>query len=327
MIPLYVANRLRWINSGALGKYTRIVEYFLTLKSRIQNTEIDYQLLLDVADMHVKLGEPLQALYLLRQSPLNDSNTLVKKRILQSYALRSMRMTDAAAYLLFRTPQTRDDYELCLELARINFFLAVNARNSQHFRHDIEAAASTLKHCIRLNPYRPEAYVLYAHIAAPYDEWADLSDRCYHQFEELISQSAQEMLSLQVLHDAFSTNWLRGRTAKARQWLERWQQCLEVSPWLGDRVAFQQLGMAFWNLGKSDLYEECLQIVFLMYPSKAGRLVQFYGRRLRLARLFQIFRLGFRYTDLREYRWRLMLSRARGVAKKNVLSALIREPL
>lgn len=303
------------------------MEYFLTLKSRIQNIETDYQLLLDIADMHVKLGEPLQALDLLRQAPLNDSNTLVKKRILQSYALWSMRMTDAAAYLLFRTTQTHDDYELCLELARINFILAVNARNPQQFRRDIEAAASTLKHCIRLDPYRPEAYVLHAHIAAPYDEWADLSDRYYHQFEEVVSKSAQETLSLHVLHDAFATNWLRGRLEKAQEWLERWQQCLEASPWLGDRVAFQQMGMAFRNIGKTNLYEECLQIAFLMYPSKSSKLVQFYWRQIRLARLFQIFRLGVSHTDLREYRWRLMLSRARGVAKKNVLSALIGETL
>ncbi|MEM2591840.1 MAG: hypothetical protein QXI60_04570 [Thermofilaceae archaeon] len=311
-----------------MRKYTRIVEYFQQLEAQRYDREKDEQWTLNFADMYIKLGEPIQALELIRESSLNSADVFIKKRILQARALWSMRMTEAAAYLLFKTIQSQDDYDLCLELARINFLLAVNARNPQQFKGNMEASASTLKHCIRLNPNRPDAYVLHAHLAAPYNEWGELSDRYYNHFEAIISQSTRDWtVEPHLLYDAFATNWLRGRTEKARLWLERLQHCLEESPWLGDRMVFQQLGTALRDMGKSNLYEEYLQVVFLLYPSKAGELVKFYKAHFKFTRLFPIFRLGLRYTDLREYRWRFMFSKARGTEKKNILLALIGEAL
>lgn len=327
MIPLKLASRLRWLRRGALEKYTRLVEYFQTLKLEMDGGERNTERLLETARLHIKLGEPLQALEQVRSIPIEDESVFIKRRILQSRALWAMRMSEAAAYLIFTTIKRYESYDLCLELARLNFFLALNARTPQRTKESLEASASTLKHCIRLDPSRPEAYVLHAHIAAPYDEWQVLSDEYYSQFERAVSEYDVEHADCEMLWDAFSTNWLRGRYEQAQLWLNRFQHLLEESPWRGDVRSFIELGLAFREVGNIALYEEYLQVSYLMYPTKAGELMRYYQRRLRVGRVLQMIWLAVRCTDMREYRWRRAFAKGSKFEKRDILASLIGEPL
>ncbi len=327
MIPLKLANRLRWVRRGAREKYARIVERFETLRSQVDEGKGDIERLLETAHLHIKLGEPLQALERLRTIPIEDASVFVQRRILQSRALWAMRMSEAAAYLIFTAIKRYESYDLCLELARLNFFLALNARRPQQAKESAEASASTLKHCIRLDPSRPEAYALHAHIAAPYDEWQALSDEYYSRFERAVSEYDEENVDCEMLWDAFSTNWLRGRYEQAQLWLNRFQRLLEESPWWGDARSFIKLGFAFGQLGNVALYEEYLQVSYLMYPTKAGELMRYYQCRFRVGRVLQMLWLAARCTDMREYRWRRAFAKGSGVEKRDILSSLIGEPL
>jgi tetratricopeptide (TPR) repeat protein len=314
MVPWQVASHLKWLRADALAKYWRILDHFHAL----QHTASE----LDRAEMHIKLGEPLKGIEILRATETNETTATIRKQILLARALWSMRMPHLGACLLFKSCDIYTSYDLCLELARLNYILGINARKPLQVKEDLEAAASTLKHCIRLDPNRPEAYSLHACIAAPYAEWRDLVLDYYHRFEEVMSQTEGEISDWFMLMDAFYVNRNLGRLEEARQWLERLQQLLNSSPWLGDRFAFHALAHAFRRLGNKALYEENLQCAWLLYPSKGGDLVRAYARRGRLFRVIQMFCIAYHNTDLREYRWRLAFAKAKGGAARQMLADL-----
>lgn len=314
MVSYQVAERLSWLHASVLAKYRHILDHFHAL----QNTASKQ----DLAEMHIKLGEPIKGIDLLRAIKSEESTATVRKKVLLARALWSMRMPRAGAYLLFKSPEIETNYDLCLELARFNYILAKAARNPHQSKEYFEAASSTLKHCMRLTPHRPEAYILHARLAAHFTEWRDLALDFYHRFETAISQHGDKDAEWLVLMDAFDTNYMLGRLVEANQWLERLQQLLNRSPWLGDRFAFHSLAHAYRLFGNKTLYEENLQCAWLLYPSKGGELVRTYVRSGRLFRVIRMFAIAYRARDLREYRWRLRLAKASGATARQILTDL-----
>jgi tetratricopeptide (TPR) repeat protein len=318
MVPYDLATRLSWLRADALAKYRRTLDHFQALL----DTASKYEL----AEMHIKLGEPIKGIELLRGIEPSESTTTVRKKVLLARALWTMRMPEVGAWLLFKSPEIETSYDICLELARFNYILAKAARDPQQTKKDLEAASSTLKHCMRLDPHRPEAYILHARLAAPYAEWRDLALDFYDRFVSTMPQEGDESLEWFILMDAFDTNYILGRLVEAKQWLERLQQLLNKSPWLGDRFAFQSLAHAFRLFEDKNLYEENLQCAWLLYPSKIGELVRAYTHRGKLFRVLQMFVIAYRNTDLREYRFRLRLAKASGATARQVLTDLIGIP-
>jgi|GEM_PF-2172857 len=314
MVPWQIASRLNWLRADALAKYRSVLDHFHTL----QHTASE----LDRAEWHIKLGEPIKGIEIIRTIETSETTATIRKRILLARALWSMRMPKVGAYLLFESPELNTSYDLCLELARFNYILGKNAGAPLQAKEYLEAAGSTLKHCIRLAPDRPEAYILHARIAAPYPKWRDLALDFYHRFEEMMSGVEEETADWWMLMDAFYVNEHLGRLDVAQRWLDKLQYLLNRSPWLGDRFAFHALAHTFRRLGNEALYEENLQCAWLLYPSKGGDLVRVYVRSGHLFKVAQMFWIAYRCTDLREYRWRFALAKARGGAAKQVLADL-----
>lgn len=312
MVPWSIASRLRWLYSDGLARYRRILDNFETVQQSGSH--------LAIAEMHIKLGEPLKGIEVLRAVRASGMEA-TRKKILFARALWTMRLPDAAGFLLSTADELDTSYELCLELARLDHILGTSGGHPQAKQH-LEAAASTLKHCIRLAPERPEAYVLHACIAVPYNEWRDLALRFYNQFEERLSPSANISLDWFTLFDAFEVSRQLGSIKKARAWLERLQYTLERSPWTADRFAFHAAAHAFRDFGRWEIYEENLQCAWLLYPSKAGELVRLYASQGRIFRVVQMLRIAYRNTDLREYRWRQRFAHVRGTAARQLLAEL-----
>jgi len=314
MVAWQIASRLKWLRADALAKYRRILDHFHTS----QHTASE----LDLAEMHIKLGEPLKGIEIIRAFKTGETTTTIRKQILLARALWSMRMPKMGAYLLFNSRELDASYDLCLELARLNYILGTNASTPLQAKEYLEAASSTLKHCLRLAPHRPEAYSLHACIAAPYAEWRDLALDFYHRFEEAVFMMEEEISDWFMIMDAFYFNKHMGRLEEAQRWLEKLQHLLKRCPWLGDRFAFSALAHALRRLGNEALYEENLQCAWLLYPSKGGELMRAYARSGRFFRVARMLWIAYRCTDLREYRWRLAFAKAKGSAAKQLLADL-----
>lgn len=313
MVPWRVASRLKWLSPNVLRKYRRILDYFEDVQHKVSD--------IDIAEMFIKLGDPLRGIEILRLSEANVGTDVIRRKILLSRALWSMRMPQAAGYLLFASQELSTSYDMCLELARIDCIIGLSS-NSQKRKQHLEAASSTLKHCIRLSPERPEAYVLHGCIMALYPEWQELARHFCDRFENLISQTNDIPLDWFTLFDAFDLNYKLGNIQRALHWLARLQQLLDKSPWVGDRFAFHSLAYSSFNLGDMKTYEEGLQLSWLLYPSKGGDLLRFYLRRGYFFRTTHMLWLAFRCTDLREYRIRLELVRNKGSDARQILTDL-----
>lgn len=318
MITRNEARRLKWLHANALAKYERLLDYFSALQQQTASE-------LDIAEMHIKLGEPLKGIEKARITGTENATVYSRKLILLARALQSMRIPAAGAYLLLKAIKSGDfeeNYDLCLELGRLNAFMGVNTRNPHEAKEHIESAVGTLKHCIRIDARRPEAYILLAKLAAPYREWHELALSYYHQFEAVTSGRPEAELGGYALIHAFFASHYLGRSEEARQWLETAYHLIDEKPWEGDRFVFSGLGEAFDLVGDGTRCEEAYQCAWLLASSKGGSLVRMYARQGYLLRVLQMLQVAYRNTDLREYRWRLAFSKARGTEKKQILADL-----
>jgi tetratricopeptide (TPR) repeat protein len=230
-----------------------------------------------------------------------------------------MCLSEAAAQLLYHAisrENLSNDYELCIELARMNYYLACNTKEPAQAKRDTEAAVSTTRHCIRLQPDKPDAYALLARITAQYPEGIRFSDEAYEHFKAAIQ--AHPRINWMVAADITYTHWLRSRFEDMSVWCDRWCEILDKNLWRAgwvpfnpDRFAFSALAEIFRLCGMPDVFEEYLQTAFLLYPSKSAQLVKYYMRRLCLRKFGHSLRLFLRNVDKQEARLRYAYMRSK----------------
>jgi tetratricopeptide (TPR) repeat protein len=230
-----------------------------------------------------------------------------------------MRLSEAAAQLLYHAvvkENLSDNYELCIELARMNYHLACNTKDAIQAKRDIEAAVSTTRHCIRLLPDKPDAYALLARITAQHPEGVRFSDEAYEHFKAAIQ--AHPRINWMVAANITYTHWLRNRYSDMSIWRDRWREVLDKNLWQAeqlpfnpDRFAFSALAEIFRLSGMPGAFEEYLQTAFLLYPSKSAQLIRYYLRRLCLRKFGHSLLLFLRSVDKQEARLRHAYMRSR----------------
>lgn len=285
---------------------------------------------LATAELNIILGKPLSGLALLKTQPL-PSTLHAARRILQAKALHSMRLSEAAAYLLhysIETESLHNSYEVCLELARVNYYLACNSRDAHRVKSDIEAAVSTVRHCIKLSPDKPDAYALLARITAPYPHATHISDDAYERFMITLDNPAR--LKWGAAADITYTHWLRGRVNEMSSWREQWVEIVEANLWdvqqvpfNPDRFTFSALAEIYRLAGIHEKFEEYLQTSFLLYPTKTANLVKHYLRRLHLRKFICSLAWFLTSADKQEASLRYTYARSGALDKKRLIFELI----
>lgn len=317
-----------WIRESARRRYEKIAAHLRmgTLGDSLYPAEVET---LARAELNIILGKPLSGLTLLKTqqlpSPLNAT-----RRILQAKALHTMRLSEAAAYLLhysIKTESLHHSYEVCLELARMNYYLACNGRDANQAKSDIEAAVSTVRHCIKLSPNKPDAYALLARITAQHPQATHFSDDAYERFMATLDYPAG--VNWRTTEDITYTHWLRGRTNEMTQWRDRWVEMVEAHLWdvkqvpfNPDRFTFSALAEIYRLAGISERFEEYLQTSFLLYPTKAANLVKYYLRRIRVREFVCSLVWFLKSADKQEARIRYAYTRSGASAKNRLISEL-----
>ncbi|MCS6831892.1 MAG: hypothetical protein NZ749_14795, partial [bacterium] len=123
---------LRWVSNRARQSYEQLSrELHARLHASMNATASTAEETLATAELHIILGQPLRGLSLLKEGEL-PGEFLSPRRILQARAFRTMRLTEVAAQILYHAVQNEgpnQDYDACLELARMNSFLAYETRD------------------------------------------------------------------------------------------------------------------------------------------------------------------------------------------------------
>ncbi|MCS6920272.1 MAG: hypothetical protein NZM28_10910 [Fimbriimonadales bacterium] len=278
---------------------------------------------LETAELMMTLGLPAQALASLR-APEADALPRPLKRLLQIRALHAMRLTEAAAQLAYHwlKGELPDDYELCLMLARLNYHLGLNTRSAEQAKRDIEAAVSTARHCIRLQPHNPCAYALLSRITAEYPHGQSLSEQMYRQLLHLTPDPPDDW---RLTADAMWSCWLRQQTEPFEQWRAHLETLLRTpwnpirTPYNPDHTAFLMLAEAYLRTDDRAAYERSLQIAFALYPTKASQLARRYLKRLRFGRFLQLMRYCFARSDKQEAQLRYAYLHADARARHGII--------
>lgn len=294
-----------------------------SLRSELQSRAATAPYSLETAELMIILGLPGEALAYLR-TPQTDSLPLTPKRILQVCALHTMRLTEAAAQLSYHLlkHEQPDNYDLCLMLARLNHHLGMNARSAEQAKRDIEAAVSTVRHCIRLQPNNPSAYALLSRLAAEFPQWHSLSVEMYQQMLQLVPNSPDDW---RLVADAMWSCWLRQQHDEFEHWQAHLEQLLRTpwkptrTPYNPDCTAFHQLAEVYRRSGDRFAYERNLQSAFALYPSKTPQLSRLYFKCLRLGRFLQLARYFVSRQDSQEAQLRYAYLRADTRAKSSII--------
>lgn len=303
-----------------------------SLRTELQTRATASPHTLETVELMITLGQPAAALALLR-APESNALPRTPKRILQVRALHAMRLTEAAAqlshYLLKR--ELPDDYELCLMLARLNYHLGINTRWAEQAKRDIEAAVSTVRHCIRLQPHNPNAYALLSRIAAEFPNGQSLSAEMYCQLLQLAPDPPDDW---RLAADAMWSCWLRQEKDEFERWRAQLERLLQPlwnparTPHNPDHTAFLLLAEAYLRAGDRALYERNVQIAFALSPTKTPQLVRASLKRLRLGRWLQLMRYFVKRADPQEAQLRYAYLRADARAQRSIiLQAVGLEPL
>lgn len=305
-----------WANNKARQRYENLLSHLNHYAERTPSHE-GVSEVLPAAELNIILGKPLLGLSTLRTKTVPQP-LRATQRVLQARALHTMRLSEAAAQLLYHAisrENLSDNYELCIMLARMNYYLACNTKEPTQAKRDIEAAVSTTRLCIRLQPDKPDAYALLARITAQYPEGIRFSDEAYEHFKAAIQ--AHPRINWMVAADITYTHWLRGRFEDMSVWRDRWCEILDKNLWRADcvpfnpdRFAFSALAEIFRLCGVPDAFEEYLQTAFLLYPSKSAQLIRYYMRRLCLRKFGHSLRLFLRSVDKQEARLRYAYMRS-----------------